>query len=98
MSYSADFIRVTYHAVECSLKVICEQLSSLLAENVGKGRQRGGGGKASYHLTQVIPSTSELFCFCSFCSCRSCFLKKTKPTMYPCSLRQRYLWESFAGG
>lgn len=44
MSYSADFIRVTYHAVECSLKVICEQLSSLLAENVGKGRQRGGGG------------------------------------------------------
>lgn len=43
MSYSADFIRVTYHAVECSLKVICEQLSSLLAENVGKGRQRGGG-------------------------------------------------------
>lgn len=45
MSYSADFIRVTYHAVECSLKVICEQLSSLLAENVGKGRQRGGGGK-----------------------------------------------------
>lgn len=91
---------VTYHAVECSLKVICEQLSSLLAEDVGKGKQLG---KPSYHPTQVMPSTSELSLLLQFLFMQILFYKKKQipqciPDGLSISSRQRYLWESFAGG
>lgn len=90
---------MTYHA-ECSLKVICEQLSSLLAENVGKARQLG---KASYHSTPVMPSTDELspllqFLFMQVLCCKKNQIPQCIPDGLSISSRQRYLWESFPGG
>lgn len=79
--------------------MICEQLNSLLAEDVRKGRQLW---KASYHPTQVMPSTSELILLLQFLFMQVLFCnKKQTQQCIPCglsiSLGQGDLWESFAG-
>jgi len=76
--------------------VICEQLSSLLADNVGKGKQLW---KASYHPTPVMLSNSEFSLLWQFLFMQVLFCKKKQtpqctPDGLSISLRQRYLWES----
>lgn len=58
-----------------SLKMICDQLNSLLAEDFRKGRQLG---RPNFHPTQLCHSLLSWFCFCNFYSCRSSFVKRNK--------------------